>query len=93
MALDFRTIGGFIRLQSPIMSTPTSSLRPQQQQQEGQENKLRDGPCSKQYGWLEECAARRGVRNENQKRKMQSCPSETDRLIKCVNRHPLYFQQ
>lgn len=56
-----------------------------------QENKLKDGPCAKQYVWLEKCAERKQVANEKQK--MQSCPSETDRLIKCIAKFPLYFQK
>jgi hypothetical protein len=54
------------------------------------ENRLKGGPCAKQYEWLEACAARNQVKNPKQQ--MQSCPSETDRLIKCVNMHPKYFQ-
>lgn len=61
------------------------------EQQTNEENKLKDGPCSKQYEWLERCAQRKHMSTEKQK--MQSCPSETDRLIKCMHRHPLYFQK
>jgi hypothetical protein len=56
-----------------------------------QENKLRDGPCARQYEWLERCAEKKQAIYE--KEKMQSCPSETDRLIKCIAQHPLYFQK
>jgi hypothetical protein len=61
------------------------------EQSESQENKLIDGPCAKQHEWLEKCAERKHVINEKQK--MQSCPSETDRLIKCIAKYPLYFQK
>jgi hypothetical protein len=54
------------------------------------ENKLKDGPCAQQFEWLEICAQKNGVVNEKQK--MKACPSETDRLIKCVNKHPVFFQ-
>ena len=63
--------------------TPSSSSQ--------ENNKLKDGPCAQQYEWLEECAAKKQALYE--KEKMQSCPSETDRLIKCIARHPLYFQK
>jgi hypothetical protein len=51
---------------------------------------VRDGPCAKNFSLLKECAQRKGVRNEKQQ--LQACPSETDLLIRCVNKHPLYFQ-
>jgi hypothetical protein len=56
-----------------------------------EENKLADGPCAKQHEWLEKCAEKKRVINEKQK--MQNCPSETDRLIKCIAKYPLYFQK
>ena len=56
----------------------------------GDDDKLSKGPCAKQYEWLQTCAAKNQARNP--KEQMQSCPSETDRLIKCVHRHPKYFQ-
>jgi hypothetical protein len=53
-------------------------------------NKLQDGPCGKQYALLQQCATRNGVTNSKQQ--LQACPSETDMLITCVNKHPLFFQ-
>lgn len=53
-------------------------------------NKLRDGPCSKIYQELEACGEANGVDISN-KDKLQSCPSHTDRLIKCMNKNPSYF--
>ena len=58
--------------------------------QAGQPDKLRDGPCAKQFAMLKQCAERKGVIDD--KKQMQACPSETDRLIQCINKHPLYFQ-
>lgn len=77
-------------------------------------NKLSDGPCSREYQSLEDCAERKKNRQHQRqqqqqgmllsntittnndddanKDKMQSCPSETDRLIKCIRKNPLYFQ-
>ena len=57
----------------------------------GDANKLKDGPCAAQFELLELCAERKQVATDKQK--MQSCPSETDRLIRCMHRHPLYFQK
>jgi len=59
--------------------------------QASEENKLKDGPCAMQFEWLEKCAQNKRLTTEKQK--MQSCPSETDRLIRCMHRHPLYFQK
>ena len=58
------------------------------------DDRLRDGPCSKQYQYLLSCAERQGLltTNSTMKEQMQSCPSATDRLIKCIHQHPLYFQ-
>jgi len=55
-------------------------------------NKLADGPCSKAYERLEACAMRRGVARENEKDRMQACPSETDVLIRCIHKNPLFFR-
>lgn len=55
-------------------------------------NKLVDGPCSKPYEMLEACAIRKDVATKTEKDRMQSCPSETDVLIKCINRNPLFFK-
>jgi hypothetical protein len=59
--------------------------------QSSEEQKLKDGPCAKQFEWLEKCAQRK--QSVTEKQKMQSCPSETDLLIRCMHRHPLYFQK
>ena len=59
----------------------------------GKPNKLKDGPCSKPFERLEACATRKGIgRNNNEKDRMQACPSETDVLIKCIHKNPLFFQ-
>ncbi len=55
------------------------------------QDKLRNGPCSKIYNQLEQCAASKGVDLNNHKLKLKACPSDTDRLIKCMNKHPMYF--
>ena len=55
-------------------------------------NKLKDGPCSKTFELLEACAIRKGVARNNEKDRMQACPSETDLLIKCIRKNPLFFQ-
>mmetsp|Transcript_6521 Transcript_6521/g.16528 ORF Transcript_6521/g.16528 Transcript_6521/m.16528 type:complete len:86 (-) Transcript_6521:183-440(-) len=59
-------------------------------------DKLRDGPCRVEYKALDSCASKRQRPDEAQmteKERMQACPSQTDRLIKCIHRHPLFFQQ
>ena len=67
-------------------------------------NPLKDGPCSKQFQLLEACGERNSLlssnsndnnnnnNNNNEKDRMQACPSETDILIKCIHKNPLYFQ-
>ena len=55
----------------------------------GGPDKLRDGPCAKEFAYLSACAKRKGV--VNNKQQMQACPSETDLLIRCINKNPLYF--
>ena len=55
-----------------------------------QEDKIKQGPCAQQFEWLETCARRKNV--INQKQQLQACPNETDHLIKCTRKHPLYFQ-
>jgi hypothetical protein len=57
-----------------------------------QPNKLEDGPCAKPFELLEACAIRKGITRSNEKHRMQACPSETDVLIKCINKNPLFFQ-
>lgn len=56
----------------------------------GETDKVKGGPCAQQFEWLESCARRKGL--TNQKQQLQGCPSETDRLIKCINKNPLFFQ-
>ena len=58
----------------------------------GTANKLKDGPCSKVFELLEACANRKGVARESEKDRMQACPSETDVLIRCIHKNPLFFQ-
>ena len=60
------------------------------QKADGVNDKIKEGPCAQQFEWLESCARRKKV--TNQKQQLQSCPSETDHLIKCINKHPLFFQ-
>jgi hypothetical protein len=54
-------------------------------------DKLRDGPCSGVYELVDKCAESKGVDVSKHKEKLQSCPSETDALIKCMNKNPKYF--
>jgi hypothetical protein len=61
----------------------------------GEKDKLRDGPCRIEYKSLEVCASKKQRPDEapmTEKERMQACPSQTDRLIKCIHRHPLFFQ-
>ena len=77
-----------------IMSTPTptsSSSTTKTKVYTKQDDKLRNGPCSKIYQQLEQCAIRQGVNVNNHKLKLRACPSDTDRLIKCMNKHPVHF--
>jgi len=55
-------------------------------------NKLKDGPCSKEFLLLETCGKRKGLSSDSEKVRMQACPSNTDVLIKCIHKNPLYFQ-
>ena len=59
------------------MSTPSKP---------GKTNKLSDGPCSSMLELLDKCAVSKGVNMSKHKEKLQSCPSETDALIKCMNK-------
>ena len=45
-----------------------------------------------QQGMLLSNTATTNNDDDANKDKMQSCPSETDRLIKCIRKNPLYFQ-
>jgi len=51
------------------------------------------GPCSAEFIKLEECGRRKGVEKVNHKQKMALCPTETDALITCINKNPLYFRK
>eukprot|EP00585_Thalassiosira_rotula_P012592 CAMPEP_0196130156 /NCGR_PEP_ID=MMETSP0910-20130528/627_1 /TAXON_ID=49265 /ORGANISM="Thalassiosira rotula, Strain GSO102" /LENGTH=101 /DNA_ID=CAMNT_0041389405 /DNA_START=27 /DNA_END=332 /DNA_ORIENTATION=- len=53
------------------------------------ENKLRDGPCATPYSILEACAATKNVKSHREK--MFRCPRQTDVLIKCVKKNPVFF--
>jgi hypothetical protein len=63
-------------------------------------NKLKNSPCSRQFQLLEACGKRNGLlsnsndtsNNNYEKDRMQACPSETDILIECIHKNPLYFQ-
>jgi hypothetical protein len=55
-------------------------------------DKLKGGPCKEDFALLKACARRKGLLGESEKQQMQACPSETDRLITCVNKNPLFFQ-
>ena len=55
------------------------------------QDKLRNGPCSEIYSQLEQCAINNGVDVSSHKEKLRACPSDTDRLIKCMNRNPKHF--
>jgi len=52
-------------------------------------DKLQDGPCSHLYKMLMECSDSKDA--VYGKKTMEACPSETDLLIKCVNKNPAYF--
>lgn len=52
-------------------------------------DKLRDGPCSEIYEKLNACTNKSKARFG--KKQLEECPSETDMLIKCIGKHPLYF--
>jgi GCK domain len=74
---------------SPQNKDPSSSSG-------GGGDKLRDGPCQQEYIALEKCAQSKQNPNEatlNEKDRMQACPSQTDRLIRCIHKHPRFFQR
>lgn len=82
----------FTFFQSSLLLKRTPQLTMSSTKDESQApNKLRDGPCSKIYEELEKCAQANGVDMSKNKEKLQSCPSHTDRLIKCMNKNPSYF--
>ncbi|KAL9182050.1 hypothetical protein ACHAXT_012393 [Thalassiosira profunda] len=54
-------------------------------------DKLRDGPCAEPYSALEACAAEKTVKSHREK--MLRCPRQTDVLIKCMKKNPLYFHE
>ena len=55
----------------------------------GDVDKLRDGPCGHYYKLLMACSDRKDA--VYGKRTMEACPDETDLLLKCVHKNPLYF--
>jgi len=55
-------------------------------------DKLADGPCAAAFLALSDCAKSHGITKDH-KAKMQSCPGETDDLIRCVKKYPLFFQE
>ena len=55
------------------------------------QDKLRRGPCSEVYSQLEQCAISKGVDPSRHREKLRACPSDTDRLIKCMNKNPRHF--
>ena len=60
-----------------------------QQQQQQQQDKLRDGPCADIFRQLLQCGEKK--RMPYGKKQLEACPTETDRLITCMNKNPLYF--
>lgn len=52
-------------------------------------NKLNSGPCSDVYELLEKCKEDSGLIKPTNI--MSYCINETDLLIKCIKRNPLYY--
>ena len=59
--------------------------------EKGKGDMLRDGPCSKEFDALEACGKRLRLSRNIEKDRMEACPSETDILIKCIKKNPLFF--
>ena len=55
-------------------------------------NLLRDGPCAEQYTKMDECLDKKSMR-QSVRNGLSSCASEGDLLIKCMRKHPLYFEK
>jgi len=60
-------------------------------EQQNDDQKLREGPCSKQYTLLKQCQSTRGIKRAANA--LTYCVSETDLLIRCVHRHPRFFHE
>mmetsp|Transcript_19159 Transcript_19159/g.38656 ORF Transcript_19159/g.38656 Transcript_19159/m.38656 type:complete len:120 (-) Transcript_19159:295-654(-) len=54
------------------------------------EDRLRDGPCTNHYIELETCANAKSLTTH--KEKLVRCNRQTDELIKCMKKNPLFFQ-
>mmetsp|Transcript_28000 Transcript_28000/g.39439 ORF Transcript_28000/g.39439 Transcript_28000/m.39439 type:complete len:81 (+) Transcript_28000:93-335(+) len=59
-------------------------------QQRQQNDRLGKGPCKEIFTALKKCSAVKGAKNHMEE--LYSCPTETERLIKCMNKNPIYFQ-
>ena len=53
-------------------------------------DKLKNGPCSEYYALLEKCQQGKNIKKASNV--LTFCVSETDLLIKCIRKNPLYFQ-
>lgn len=53
-------------------------------------NKLKDGPCSKCFTLLEQCQQGKNIKKVSNA--LTFCVSETDLLIRCIRKNPLYYQ-
>mmetsp|Transcript_374 Transcript_374/g.418 ORF Transcript_374/g.418 Transcript_374/m.418 type:complete len:81 (+) Transcript_374:90-332(+) len=72
------------------MSTTQSTSDNGSPQQQKQNDRLGKGPCKDVFAALKKCSAVKGAKNHMEE--LYSCPTETDRLIKCMNKNPIYFQ-
>mmetsp|Transcript_15099 Transcript_15099/g.17240 ORF Transcript_15099/g.17240 Transcript_15099/m.17240 type:complete len:86 (+) Transcript_15099:63-320(+) len=77
-------------ISNSVNSTSTSNSTSNKPSPDGG-NKLKNGPCSSMYNRLEQCAMSKNIDLRNHKKKLSSCPAQTDLLIKCMNKHPQYF--
>ncbi|KAI2507523.1 hypothetical protein MHU86_6911 [Fragilaria crotonensis] len=59
------------------------------QKAHGENRKIEEGPCAVEFELVAQCAQHKGLKDP--KRKLESCPSETDRLIRCINKHPKFL--
>jgi hypothetical protein len=69
-------------------TTSTSAATDESSSSNLQDDKLRNGPCAKQYKNLRHCQVTKQVRDATN---FQLCVSETDEIIRCVHKHPLFF--
>mmetsp|Transcript_5012 Transcript_5012/g.7065 ORF Transcript_5012/g.7065 Transcript_5012/m.7065 type:complete len:80 (+) Transcript_5012:244-483(+) len=58
--------------------------------QRRQNDRLGEGPCKEIFATLKKCSAAKGAKNHMEE--LYACPTETERLIKCMNKNPVYFQ-